>query len=79
MKTGRSTEIRIVVENIGDALVFPVNIDSVSEKVRCMCDDNFFVLDSFEKKEVTVLLDGENGYDESLSLSAWNANEITVL
>lgn len=75
---GRRCSFSVVVSNAGDIPIFPVKIDTEDEKVRCMCSDNYFMLDIGETKTVDVVLDGKFNDGGKITVSGWNIDTVIL-
>ncbi len=75
---GRKTNYEIQIENSTQNPVFPVKIDTTSDISRCMCSDNFFMLDSNENRTVYVTVDMPEDSDDRLCVSGWNFETVYI-
>lgn len=72
-------ELKLTVKNESENTAYPVIIDSVNDDVRCLCSDNFFVLDGGEEKDIGIILNSNIKCDDfTVSILAYNSNSVIV-
>ena len=67
---------KVVLINTSDICAYPVTLDVSDDDTKVFLSDNFFMLKSFEQKEVICHFD--KGMPKEIVVSLWNGNDINL-
>lgn len=70
--------IDLRVHNTGAVAAYPVTVDTADDASRCYATDNVFLLAPDEIRNVRVTFDGVNAEKAKITVSAANADPVTV-
>lgn len=68
----------ILLQNLGTVPAYPVTVEAVNEHARFFADDNFFLLDAGEQKQIRITYDLDASEQTAFIVRGWNFSEVYV-